>query len=108
MPTTVVNIKKQKCDVYIGRPGPFGNPFRIGEHGDRELVLSRYKAYFYRRLTEPEFRDKILALKGKVLGCWCKPLTCHGDVIVDYLENANNESHISPTTESVKRQSGFV
>ena len=110
MPTTIVNIRNHKCDVYIGRPGPFGNPFQIGRDGDRKQVLAKYRAYFYRRLTDVEFRDKILALKDKVLGCWCKPLLCHGDVIVEYLENAKYESNtnISPTSESVSRQPRVV
>ena len=89
--TTVVNIRKKKgcpkvkCDVYIGRGTPFGNIFRIGVDGDREQVLAKYKEYFYRRLTDPIFRSKVLELKGKVLGCWCKPLACHGDIIAEYL-----------------------
>ena len=85
--TTVVNIKRNKCDVYIGRGSPFGNPFRIGDDGDRELVLSKFGIYFNQRLTDQSFRDKVLELKGKVLGCWCSPLACHGDVIIEYLEH---------------------
>jgi hypothetical protein len=27
-----------------------------------------------------------MALKGKRLGCFCKPLACHGDVIKEYIE----------------------
>lgn len=87
--TTVVNIKRHKCDVYIGRGSPFGNPFRIGDDGDRAQVLVKYRNYFNQRLTDQSFRDKVLELKGKVLGCWCKPLACHGDVIIEYLENTN-------------------
>ena len=29
----------------------------------------------------------MLSLRGKKLGCWCKPDPCHGDVIIDYLNN---------------------
>jgi len=25
-------------------------------------------------------------LEGKVLGCWCSPHECHGDVLVELLE----------------------
>ncbi len=43
---------------------------------------------------EPERRQAILnaipSLKGKVLGCWCAPLACHGDVLA---ELANAEPH---------------
>jgi len=90
MKTTVVNIKKNKCDVYIGRPSIFGNPFTIGKHGSRAHVIERYKIYFYDRLkTDQEFYNAILKLKGKKLGCYCSPLCCHGDVIAKFLNEEN-------------------
>lgn len=73
-------------DVYIGRPGPFQNPFEIGKDGTRAEVLIKYRAYFFDRVRrDSEFRKAVLALRGKRLVCWCKPLACHGDVIVEYL-----------------------
>ncbi len=30
-------------------------------------------------------KEDVLALKGKTLGCHCKPAACHGDVIAEYL-----------------------
>jgi len=89
MKTRVVNALKERYDVYIGRPGrglagPFGNPFKVGRDGAREECIEKYRAYFYKRLEEePEFKKAVLELKGKVLGCFCKPfLACHGDIIV--------------------------
>ena len=39
MKTTVVNIRKgEQCDVNIGRPSKWGNPFFIGPDGTREEV----------------------------------------------------------------------
>lgn len=29
-----------------------------------------------------------LQLRGKVLGCHCKPLACHGDILADYLNRS--------------------
>lgn len=31
----VVHFKKEACDVYIGRPSIYGNPFEIGVDGNR-------------------------------------------------------------------------
>ena len=86
--TRVVNIKrKEPYDVYIGRPSPFENPFKINRDGDRDKVITLYRNYFYKRLVvDPDFKDRILALKGKVLGCYCAPFKCHGDIIVEYLD----------------------
>ena len=36
--------------------------------------------------TNPEFKQSVLKLRGKKLGCWCAPKACHGDVIVAYIE----------------------
>jgi hypothetical protein len=87
--TTVVNIRFDQYDVYIGRagkgePGYFGNPFKIGS---REDNIKQFKKYFYDRLrNDLEFRKNVHNLKGKRLGCFCKPKNaCHGDVIAEYL-----------------------
>jgi hypothetical protein len=86
MKTKVVNCKKEKYDVYIGRPSPFGNPFIIGRDGDRKKVINLFHSYFYNRLDyDIDFKIKIKELKGKTLGCYCKPLDCHGDIIAEYL-----------------------
>lgn len=39
MKTTVVNVRTETCDVYIGRPSKWGNPFLIGQDGGCELDL---------------------------------------------------------------------
>ena len=36
--------------------------------------------------SDPEFRAKVLALRGKRLGCWCAPAPCHCDIIAAYLD----------------------
>lgn len=91
MKTSVVNIKYGTYDVYIGRPSAFGNPYVVARDGTGEEVVDLYRQYFHMRIGRDEqFRKRVAALKGKVLGCYCKPLPCHGDVIVEYLEG-NNE-----------------
>ena len=90
--TVVVNRHSSQYDVYIGRGTSFGNPFIIGRDGTREEVLRRYKRYFNDRiLLDKEFKKKVLALRGKVLGCSCKPDACHGDIIVSWLQENTDE-----------------
>jgi hypothetical protein len=94
--TKVVNIRNERYDVYIGRAGRgqdgyFGNPFRLECSETRGATIDRYRKYFYNRLeTDPEFKKRIHALKGKTLGCFCKPNACHGDVIKEYLDSLTN------------------
>ncbi len=87
--TKVVNLRNEAYEVYIGRGSIFGNPYKIDSHNDRQAVIAKYKEYFYKRVkTDYFFKFAVLKLKGKTLGCYCKPLACHGDIIVDYLGNA--------------------
>ncbi len=44
-PTRVVHCKRERYDVYIGRPGPWGNPFVIGRDGTREQVIAKYRTW---------------------------------------------------------------
>lgn len=85
--TKVVNRDKgDPFDVYIGRRGPWGNPFIIGRDGEREEVIEKYKNYFYDTLlNDPDRKQAVLGLKGLRLGCHCKPNACHGDIIAEYL-----------------------
>ena len=76
----VVHCKREAYDVYIGRPGKWGNPFEIGRDGDREEVVKKYEEYL---LASPLIQE-VSQLKGKILGCWCSPKKCHGDVLLRY------------------------
>jgi len=91
----VVNLRNDKYDVYIGRGGPFGNPFVIGKDGDRAEVIRKFRLYFAERLKEKEFRNAILALQNKVLGCYCAPLACHGDVIAEFIDKYISNKHFT-------------
>lgn len=83
--TSVVNIKRgEPYDVYVGRPSPFGNPFRLGKGRSRAEVLEQYRAWL---ATQPELIARIRReLRGKRLGCYCSPLECHGHVLARVAE----------------------
>ncbi len=36
-----------------------------------------------RTLANPALREKLPELKGKILGCWCAPEACHGDILAE-------------------------
>lgn len=94
--TTVVHFKKHPCDVYIGRPSKYGNPFSHKKGTQAKfLVSSREEAVaeFKKWITEGEgmhLLNDIHELKGKTLGCWCKPLACHGDVLAELADQADD------------------
>jgi hypothetical protein len=82
----VVHCKRDKYDVYIGRPSKWGNPFVIGKDGSREDVVRKYKEWI---LTQQDLLNDLHELKGKVLGCFCSPKSCHSDVLVELSEKIN-------------------
>ena len=83
----VVHCKKEPFDVYIGRPSKWGNPFTIGVDGTRDEVVWKYEMWLR---SKPELLYAARKeLRHKTLGCWCAPLACHGDIL---LEIANEPS----------------
>ena len=97
----VVRCRKEPYDVYIGRAwrrprkpknrfhcgvqiweqddSKWFNPFRIGRDGTREEVIAKYENWIR---TQPKLLAALPELKGKVLGCWCAPKPCHGNVLI--------------------------
>jgi len=80
--TRVVNKYKEKYDIYIGRGSKWGNPFVIGKDGNRQEVIEKFRLYLE---ASPYLLSCLPELRGKTLGCFCKPQACHGDVLVEKL-----------------------
>ena len=85
MPTTVVNLRTSSFDVYIGRAGKgqdgkWGNPFSTGT---REENIKNFEEYL---VNNKELMQDLHELRGKRLGCFCKPKACHGDVLKKYID----------------------
>ena len=98
MPTTVINVHSLPLTpsgrlvipadfVYVGRRSrivsshgsKFANPFRMSRPADRQQVIGKYTEWL---LQNPELiMAARIELSGKVLGCWCKPLSCHADIL---------------------------
>lgn len=78
--TRVVHCKRARYDVYIGRPSKWGNPFVIGRDGTRAQVIEKYRAFV---LSSAPMLAALPELHGKILGCWCAPQSCHGDVLAE-------------------------
>jgi hypothetical protein len=90
----VVHCKKEPFDVYIGRgiwnceKSKWGNPFSHKEEtlaefkvSSRKEAILKFEEYL---LSNKNLMDSLEELRGKVLGCWCKPKSCHGDILIKY------------------------
>lgn len=95
---------KDEENVYIGRAGIvfidnvrfpkessiWANPYKVGDKKgqyEREESLKLYESYIREKIKGSEsMKEELLKLKGKNLGCWCKPEGCHGDILMKILE----------------------
>ncbi|WP_018012507.1 DUF4326 domain-containing protein [Sinorhizobium medicae] len=83
--------------VHVGRPGPWGNPFIVGKHGDAAYCFDLHKALLAGLLrvgADPDVgalertrrfvSENVKELRGKNLACWCRPgAPCHADVLLE-------------------------
>lgn len=76
--------------VYIGRPSKWGNPFVLEKGGDREAIYKQYCEWLDQ--NEELKKQAQVELKGKDLVCYCAPLRCHGDALIQI---ANGSSKIT-------------
>lgn len=80
--TKVVNKYKAPYDVYIGRGSIWGNPFPVKEYGRAKCIQMFEELMDERIMSDASYWiDELKKLKGKTLGCFCKPQPCHGDVL---------------------------
>src|SRR3990167_1904421 len=66
--------------INIMRPSKWGNPFKITATVSRREAVAKFREY----MTVGVGKNLPLEeLRGKDLVCCCKPLACHGDVLVE-------------------------
>ena len=101
----VVHCKREAFDVYIGRPTKWGNPFshKAGTLArfkveTREEAVQKYEQYL---LDTPELFNALHELRGKVLGCWCHPKSCHGHILSKY-------ANPNPLRGLIVTENGFI
>lgn len=69
--------------VYVGRPTKFGNPFPITGDSKRAVVVAEYRQWLNAPGREALREAARHELRGKDLVCWCAPLPCHADVLLE-------------------------
>ena len=99
--TKLVNIKNEPYDIYIGRGSKWGCPYTIIKDrptlakeivDSKEEALSKYREYV---LGNQELMYSLHELEGKILGCFCKPEKCHGDILLELLSKKKMKEFLS-------------
>jgi hypothetical protein len=100
------NKQLKKGELYVGREcfyggwklpeSPFHNPFKLGKDATdsvRQKTLQQFKTYLESQpklmsmLTSPEL-DTVTTLC-----CWCKPASCHADILRQYILESRLNRH---------------
>ncbi|HUS89857.1 MAG TPA: DUF4326 domain-containing protein [Desulfosporosinus sp.] len=93
-----VNMKTEKADVRIDRPYILGNPFKITAGVNREQSLKQYKRYLWNCIQVVDALNELAEMPDKTtLGCHCKPLPCHGDVVLKAVEYLKARKAFKPS-----------
>jgi hypothetical protein len=113
MPRVDAKLAAKMGSDTSGLAGLWGNPFglaafergesialyaqlmrlRVGLVGEDEVDMRVVKAHreskqFRNGMTVTAWRMQVRSLAGKVLGCWCRPEACHGDVLAELAAEA--------------------
>ena len=80
---------------YIGRGTPLGNPFKVEKGRTRRQAIEQFRKWALNALTDQRHPFTVAAKELKTrhdagedikLVCSCKPDACHGDIIVELIE----------------------
>jgi len=96
MSNRVANIHAEPIAdaVYIGRGNAkrglagshYGNPFTLRRGAplaERVAVIGKYRDWL---LGQTELLGRLRELRGRRGACYCHPLPCHGDVLVEFVD----------------------
>lgn len=88
--TVVANFQRDKHLIQwatqngkmqaIDRTSKWGNPFILGQDGDRNRVCDCFEEHYAPK--KDSFIESAHELNGKVLCCHCYPERCHGDSLI--------------------------
>jgi len=101
-----IKIYNKKIDVipadavYVGRGSTWGNPYIIGKDGDRDMVIHKFIKYAFERLElEPNW---LIPLENKSLVCFCAPLACHADMLVELSRRTSERESSHSNAKEIK------
>jgi len=98
--------------VYVGRPTPLGNPFRLEREDQREEVVARYATWLEEELRQgnpavtralEELYRRLKRRGALTLLCFCAPRRCHGEVIAEHLRRRAEAEGLQAEVEVVGR-----
>jgi hypothetical protein len=96
---TVVNLRKETCDIPVCRPTVYGN---FPGYGNPEKAVEIFANWFYSELGRKLRQRALIEISdGMKIGCHCAPKSCHADIIAGYLNWKRNIEFNGPKARTV-------
>ena len=86
-----ITLAEKTNAVFVGRPSKWGNPFshipsdnphrRVIKVASRERAIACYREWLAKHPQLIEDAKK--ELRGKHLVCYCAPMRCHADILLE-------------------------
>ena len=72
-------------EFYVpgAKKSKWSNPFSVKKYGRKECLVL-YEDY----IRNSSLINDIKELENCTLGCWCSPESCHGDILIKILNEA--------------------
>ena len=92
---------KNPNNIYIGRKtklleeSKWHNPFRFTNENSRRIAVNKFERDIR---SNTDLLKDIQQLRGKTLGCWCKPKACHGNVILKLIQESMASANATVTS----------
>jgi len=82
-----ITTEDGKKERFPKKDSKFCNPFKVGRDGTLEEVVVKFENHIRKQIADGEIQvAELVGLKGKRLGCWCKPNLCHGDILLRLID----------------------
>lgn len=84
-------VKGAKCSIWHN-PYPVKKPNKVYKNNKKHYTLDESLQLFREYVENSQtLLNRLCELNGKVLGCWCRPGRCHGDVLAELVEKYCND-----------------
>lgn len=83
IPDGAIYVERANAQYNLAH-SKFANPFPVTKNCSRQESIDKYRFWLYEQLKIGNItKQDILSLEGKNLVCYCSPLPCHSNVLIN-------------------------
>ena len=93
-----IRVNREWCNAAT--PFLWKNPFSLKKYTPSQSL----KLYREHVESNKQLISELSELKGKTLGCWCKPNPCHGDILIELIDKHCNDQEEDDKQQVTKKR----